>query len=333
LEIREKTEEIEAQVLSAHAALAARSAGRMTEEEQCPLRTVYQRDRDRIIHCKAFRRLKYKTQVFLAPEGDHYSTRLTHTLEVSQIARTIARALRLNEDLTEAIALGHDLGHTPFGHAGEKALNEVCANGFRHYTQSLRVVDRIERAGKGLNLTFEVRNGIERHTIGDHPCTLEGKAVRLSDRIAYINHDIEDALRAGVLDYDDIPWNARYTLGRTHSQRINTLVTDIVLNSENAGDLYMSPKVEQAFNDLHTFMFDNVYTNSVAKAEEGRAMYILKRLYEYFYGHTDMLHEEFQEILEQDGADFAVCDYVAGMTDRFAIQLYTNTFIPKGWDK
>lgn len=330
--IREKTEEIERSILSPYAALAELSHGRQREEEQCPLRTVYQRDRDRITHCKSFRRLKYKTQVFLAPEGDHYRTRLTHTLEVSQIARTIARALRLNEDLTEAIALSHDIGHTPFGHAGERALNEICPGGFTHYKQSLRVVDRLEQDGRGLNLTWEVRNGIERHTTGEQPSTLEGKVVRLSDRIAYINHDIDDAIRGGVLTQDDLPWEASYTLGRTHSQRINTLITDAVEHSGN-GELHMSSEVKAAFDKLHSFMFESVYLNPVAKSEEGRAQYVVEKLYEYFCRHNDKLHSEYKGVIETDGVETAVCDYIAGMTDRYAVQLYTDLFIPRMWKK
>lgn len=315
--------------LSEYACRSSASRGRAVPEEPCPIRTVFARDRDRIIHCKSFRRLKYKTQVFIAPEGDHYRTRLTHTLEVSQIARTISRALRLNEDLTEAIALGHDLGHTPFGHAGEKSLNEVCPGGFRHYTQSLRVVDRLEHEGRGLNLTWEVRNGIERHTCGELPATLEGRVVRLADRIAYISHDIDDAIRAGVLKEEEIPFPD--VLGATHSKRINTLITDTVRNSEN-GQLRMSPAVGEAFDRLHSFMFDHVYRNPVAKHEEGKAMYIVRKLYEYFGTHTDRLPGEYRMICEQDGEQ-AVCDYIAGMTDRFAIQTYSDLYIPKGWDR
>lgn len=293
------------------------------------MRTEFARDRDRIIHCKSFRRLKYKTQVFLAPEGDHYRTRLTHTLEVSQIARTISKALRLNEDLTEAIALGHDLGHTPFGHAGERALDKVAANGFRHYEQSLRVVDRIEHDGRGLNLTFEVRDGILKHTTGKQPVTLEGQVVRLADRIAYINHDIDDALRAGVIVQSDIPETE--TLGSRHSQRINTLITDTVAQSEGKGELHMSEKVKKSFDRLHEFMFESVYTNPVAKGEEVKAEYIIGCLYDYFMHHTTRLHKDFRLICEQDGANAAVCDYIAGMTDRFAIQVYSDIFIPKPW--
>ncbi len=332
MNIREQTEEIERKILSPFAGLSSQSQGRQTPEEQCSMRTVYQRDRDRIIHCKSFRRLKFKTQVFLAPEGDHYRTRLTHTLEVSQIARTIARALRINEDLTEAIALAHDIGHTPFGHAGERALNTVCPGGFTHYAQSLRVVDRLENDGRGLNLTFEVRNGIERHTTGEQPCTCEGKIVRIADRIAYINHDIDDAIRGGVLTQDDLPWDALYVLGRTHSQRINTLITDTVENSAD-GELKMSAEVKLAFDRLHTFMFECVYTNPVAKGEEGKAQDLIIRLYEYFCGHCDSLQDEYKSIIETDGVETAVCDYIAGMTDRYAVQLYTDLFVPQTWKK
>jgi len=332
LTVREKTEQIEHEILSPFATLSVNSKGRMRHEEPCPLRTAFQRDRDRIIHCKSFRRLKYKTQVFLAPEGDHYRTRLTHTLEVSQIARTIARAFRINEDLTEAIALGHDLGHTPFGHAGERALSEICPGGFTHYKQSIRVVDRLERDGQGLNLTYEVRNGIECHTTGEQPSTIEGGVVRISDRIAYINHDIDDAIRAGVLTQNDLPWDAQYILGRTHSERINTLITDLVENSAGS-TLSMSPEVQAAFDKLHAFMFESVYTNPLAKGEEGKAQHLVERLYEYFCKHTDALHEEYRGIISTDGVETAVCDYIAGMTDRYAVQLYNDLFIPQTWKK
>jgi dGTPase len=331
MNIREKTEEIEALILSPCATLASKSKGRLRDEEPCPLRTIFQRDRDRIIHCKSFRRLKYKTQVFLAPEGDHYRTRLTHTLEVAQIARTIARALRLNEDLTEAIALGHDLGHTPFGHAGEKALDEITPGGFKHYEQSLRVVDILENEGKGLNLSEEVRDGIVRHTNGDQPTTFEGKVVRLSDRIGYINHDIDDAVRAGVLSIDDLPSDIIEVLGHTHSERINCLITDLVMNSIESDELKMSDKVQSAFDKLHEFMFASVYFNKIAKSEEGKAGRLVKQLYEYFCNHPEALHEEFAGILEKDGVKKAACDYIAGMTDRYAIQLYTELFVPTAW--
>ena len=330
--IREKTEEIESLILSPYASFSALSRGRLRVEEQCPMRTVFQRDRDRVIHCKSFRRLKYKTQVFLSPEGDHYRTRLTHTLEVSQIARTIARALRINEDLTEAVALAHDIGHTPFGHAGEKVLNEICPGGFTHYKQSLRVVDRLEREGRGLNLSSEVRDGIERHTTGTQPSTLEGRVVRLSDRIAYINHDIDDAIRGGVLTQDELPWEALYTLGRTHSERINTLITDTVNNTAER-ELNMSPEVKSAFDKLHSFMFESVYTNPVAKGEEGKAGHVVEVLYKYFCRHSEKLNQEYARIIEEDGVETAVCDYIAGMTDRYAVQLYSELFIPHTWKK
>lgn len=330
--IREQAEALEKRVLSPYATLASHSRGRDREDPPCPLRTVFARDRDRIIHCKAFRRLKYKTQVFLAPVGDHYHTRMTHTLEVAQIARTIARALRLNEDLTEAIALGHDLGHTPFGHAGERALDEIHPGGFAHHVQSLRVVEKLENGGKGLNLTWEVRDGIRNHTSGSMPATPEGRIVRLADRIAYLNHDIDDALRGGVLTEEEIPFETRYVLGRTHSQRINALVMDTVESSAD-GDIRMSSKVEKAFLALRRFMFEQVYTNPMAKSEEGKAEYILKRLYDHFLQHTEELHTEFRFICEQDGAEMAACDYIAGMTDRFAIQKYRDIFIPQAWNK
>jgi dGTPase len=332
LTIREQTEQNEQLILSPFATLSKNTHGRQRPEESCPLRTAFQRDRDRVIHCKSFRRLKYKTQVFLSPEGDHYRTRLTHTLEVSQIARTIARALRVNEALTEAIALAHDIGHTPFGHAGERVLNEICPDGFTHYGESLRVVDLLERDGAGLNLTEEVRNGIERHTTGEQPFTVEGRVVRIADRIAYINHDIDDAIRGGVLTQNDLPYDAQYVLGRTHSQRINTLISDLVTHSKD-GVLLMSPEVQAAFDKLHAFMFDSVYTNPVAKGEEGKAQYLLRRLYEYFCAHSEELHAEYRGILEKDGVHAAVCDYIAGMTDRYAVQLYADLFIPQMWKK
>ncbi|HCC00250.1 MAG TPA: deoxyguanosinetriphosphate triphosphohydrolase [Ruminococcaceae bacterium] len=330
--IREQREALEKQQLSPYATLAVHSRGRLHEEEPCPIRTAFARDRDRIIHCKAFRRLKYKTQVFLAPLGDHYHTRMTHTLEVAQIARTIARALRLNEDLTEAIALGHDLGHTPFGHAGERALDAIHPGGFAHHRQSLRVVDRLENGGKGLNLTFEVRNGILNHTSGQMPVTSEGCIVRVADRIAYLNHDIDDALRGGILTDEEVPWETRYILGRTHSERINTLVSDTVENSTQ-GKIAMSSTVEKAFIALRQFMFEYVYTDAVAKSEESKAEYILTQLYQYFLSHTDGLHSEYRQICEQDGNHLAVCDYIAGMTDRFAVQVYHDLFIPRAWSK
>jgi dGTPase len=333
MNIRQQTEQIESNILSPFAALAVNSKGRAVQEEQCAIRTVYQRDRDRILHCKSFRRLKHKTQVFLSPEGDHYRTRLTHTLEVSQIARTIARALRLNEDLTEAIALGHDLGHTPFGHAGEHVLNEICSYGFNHYKQSLRVVEKLERDGKGLNLTWEVRNGIERHTCGEQPATLEGKIVRISDRIAYINHDIDDAIRAGVLSEADIPVSVQETLGKTPSKRINSLILDTVANSLNKNDIKMSEEINKSFDFIHEFMFDKVYTNSAAKSQEFKVQYIIKHLYEYFMSNIRQLDDDYSSIVKLDGTETAVIDYIAGMTDPYAIQLYNDIFIPGSWKK
>lgn len=331
--IRERTEDIEKKILSPRASLACQSRGRARPEEPCELRTVYQRDRDRIIHSKSFRRLKHKTQVFLAPEGDHYRTRLTHTLEVAQIARTISRSLRLNEDLTEAIALGHDLGHTPFGHAGEKTLDKICPGGFRHYEQSVRVTEKFERGGMGLNLTYEVLNGMERHTEGEMPFTLEGRVVRLSDRIAYINHDIDDAIRAGVLSEGDIPQNIRRELGSSHSMRIDTLINDTVRESAGAGDIGISPKIQKAFDELYDFMFQKVYLNPIAKGEEIKVKYVISQLFDYFRTHPENLHSDFCAVVNDEGAERAACDYIAGMTDHYAIQVYSGLFIPGSWKK
>ncbi|HIZ54993.1 MAG TPA: deoxyguanosinetriphosphate triphosphohydrolase [Firmicutes bacterium] len=326
--VREQTEELERMILSPRAALAVKSAGRVREEAPCPIRTVYQRDRDRILHCNAFRRLKHKTQVFLAPEGDHYRTRLTHTLEVSQIARTIVRGLRLNEDLTEAIALGHDLGHTPFGHAGERALQDVCPHGFRHNQQSLRVVEYLEHNGQGLNLTREVREGILNHNGGD-PGTLEGQVVALSDQIAYINHDIEDAVRAGVLRESDLPWDCIYVLGRHKSERLSVLIASVI--AESGEQIRMSPEVMGAHQKLRKFMFDTVYLHSVAKQEEGKADGLIKDTYAYLLKHPDRLPAFYRQIAKEQDIDRAVCDYIAGMTDRYMVSLYTDLFIPKSW--
>ena len=295
------------------------------------MRTDFQRDRDRILHCKSFRRLKHKTQVFLAPEGDHYRTRLTHTLEVAQIARTIARGLALNEDLTEAIALGHDLGHTPFGHAGERLLNSIVPGGFAHFRQSLRVVERLEKEGAGLNLTWEVRNGIERHTGGEDAATLEGQVVRLADKIAYINHDIEDALRGGVIYPIDIPLEVSQVLGFTHGERINALVVDAISASRGQDRICQSPQVGEAMAVLKEFMFANVYTNPIAKGEESKAQDMLKMLFGYYQKNPDELPADFQAIRLEEGVDRAVCDYIAGMTDPFAVSEYTRLFIPMGW--
>lgn len=326
---REHSEWVERQTLSPRAALASESKGREREEVPCEFRTVFQRDRDRVLHCKAFRRLKHKTQVFLSPEGDHYRTRLTHTLEVAQIARTIARALRLNEDLTEAVALAHDLGHTPFGHAGERALNRCVEGGFRHYEQGVRVVEKLENGGKGLNLTWEVRNGILCHTTGEQAATLEGRIVRLADHVAYINHDIDDALRAGVFAETDIPTAITAVLGNSRAERFDTLISSVVADSGE--DICMRPDVQVAFDDLHTFMFDRLYYNPVAKNEEKKVDDFIRRLFDWFSQHPDQLPEEYRVIAEEETVARAVCDYIAGMTDNFALETYTNLFIPQGW--
>ena len=327
--VRIITENNEKQMLSQYATLSANTQGRKREEEKCNLRTDFQRDRDRIIHSKAFRRLKHKTQVFLSPESDHYRTRLTHTLEVSQIARTVARALRLNEDLTEAIALGHDLGHTPFGHAGERALNDLMPFNFTHFEQSVRVCEHIEKEGRGLNLTYEVLNGIERHTKGEWANTLEGKLVRFADRIAYINHDIDDAVRAGVISNDDIPQEIRDVLGHTKTKRITTLLNSIVKNGSK--DIVMDEDIFNYYNELHEFLYEHVYRNPVAKAEESKVLGIVEGMYKYFKAHPEKLGDEYKAILETDGIDRAICDYIAGMTDHYAVTVYSNIYIPKGW--
>ncbi|MCH5191110.1 MAG: deoxyguanosinetriphosphate triphosphohydrolase [Oscillospiraceae bacterium] len=327
--VRETLENNEKLILSNRACLSVNTRGREREEEKCLLRTDFQRDRDRIIHSNSFRRLKHKTQVFLSPEGDHYRTRLTHTLEVSQIAKTIANGLFLNGDLTEAIALGHDLGHTPFGHAGERALNSVFPGGFRHYEQSLRVIEKLEKGGRGLNLTYEVRDGIVCHTRGKEADTLEGRIVKLADRIAYINHDIDDAVRAGVMCEEDIPLEIRKTLGFTKSARINTLVVDTVKNSSE--DIELSEEVKQPFDELHSFMFDMVYTNPCCKSEETKAIAIIKQLYGYFVDNPDKLPSAFAYIIEDDGASRAACDYIAGMSDRYLLAVYKKIFIPDSW--
>lgn len=327
--LRLLAEQNEKLILSPNAMLAVNSKGRLKDEPKCETRTDFQRDRDRIIHSKAFRRLMHKTQVFLSPESDHYRTRLTHTLEVSQIARTMARALRLNEDLTEAIALGHDLGHTPFGHAGEHALNELLPFSFTHYEQSVRVCERIEKAGKGLNLTYEVLNGIERHTKGEFASTLEGKLVRYADRIAYMNHDIDDAVRAGVLDADKIPKEIIENLGDTKTRRITTLVNAIVESSDT--DIIMNPQIEKYSNMLHEFMYSEVYKNPVAKAEETKVLGLIEALFTHFSKNPEKMGEEYLRIMEIDGKTRAIADYIAGMSDQYAISVYTNTFIPKSW--
>ncbi len=331
--IRESTEAWEAQWLSPYASLSRNSRGREKDEPECDIRPVYQRDRDRILHCKSFRRLKHKTQVFLTPKGDHYRTRLTHTLEVAQTARTIARALRLNEDLTEAIALGHDLGHTPFGHAGERALNQVCSEGFAHNEQSVRIVERLEKGGKGLNLTWEVRDGILNHQMSGKPSTLEGMIVRYSDKIAYINHDVDDAIRAGVIREDEIPGTYTDILGHSTRERLNTMIHDIVNNSQEQPTIRMSEDVEFAFRGMRKYMFENVYTNPKAKGEEKKAENILKELFRYYMDHPELLSNEYIERMWQTGEtqERSVCDYIAGMTDQYAIAKFQEFFVPVSW--
>ena len=326
--VRERTQNNERLILCERAAFSAETRGRAVYEPPCELRTEYQRDRDRVIHCASFRRLKHKTQVFIAPEGDHYRTRLTHTLEVSQIARTVARALRLNEDLTEAIALAHDLGHTPFGHAGERALNRCVPGGFRHYEQSVRVVERIEKGGKGLNLTYEVRNGILCHT-GGQADTLEGRIVKFADKIAYMNHDFDDAIKGGILSEEDLPAELRERLGHSKSQRINRFVHALI--DASGEDIRLDPPYDKLFDEMHRFMNRHLYTNPVAKGEEHKAESLIQTLYDYFEKHPDLLPAEYRAILEQEGAGRAAADYVAGMTDRYAVYMYRELFIPKSW--
>ena len=331
--IREQLELREIEYLSPYATLSKDSRGRDRAEEECDIRPVFQRDRDRILHCKAFRRLKQKTQVFLLPKGDHYRTRLTHTLEVSQNARTIAKALRLNEDLVEAIALGHDLGHTPFGHAGERALDEVCPLGFQHNEQSVRVVERLEKQGEGLNLTWEVRDGILNHKSAGTPHTLEGQIVRLSDKIAYINHDIDDAIRGGVLKEEDIPKPYREILGNSTRVRLDTMIHNVIINSMDQPEIRMSPEVERATMDLRAFMFENVYKNPVAKGEEEKAINMVTNLYDYYRRHIQLLPDQFLEMLEEEGGtpERIVCDYIAGMTDNYAVKKFQEYFVPESW--
>lgn len=330
LNVREMSEDIEKRTLSEYATLSINSKGRAVYEPECDIRTVFQRDRDRIIHCKAFRRLKHKTQVFLSPKSDHYRTRLTHTLEVSQIARTIARALRLNEDLTEAIALGHDLGHTPFGHAGERALNEICDGGFAHYEQSVRVCEKLERGALGLNLTAEVLDGILRHTNGDWASTPEGRVVRISDHIAYINHDVEDAVRAGIISESDIPSDITENLGGAKSKRIDTLVKSVIENSVGI-DIRMDDNTTVFYNKLHKFLFDSVYLNPVAKSEEKKVFGIVEGIYRYLVNNPDKLTGEYSLIARREGIRRAAADYIAGMTDQYAVAFYQDVYIPKSW--
>lgn len=334
MNIRESMELREKQMLSPYAALSMESRGRDRQEEECDVRTVFQRDRDRILHSKAFRRLKDKTQVFLAPQGDHYRNRLTHTLEVSQIARTIAKALRLNEDLVEAIALGHDLGHTPFGHAGERALDMVNPDGFAHYKQSVRVVEVLEKYGEGLNLTWEVRDGIRNHRTSGSPSTLEGQIVRFSDKIAYIHHDMDDAQRAGIITEDDIPITLRMLLGYTTRERLNTFVHNIIENSLDKDTIMMSPEIEEALMDLRAIMFRNVYDNPVAKKEEQKAVKMLTELYEYYIEHPEAMSREYRELIFIRGEKKtqAVCDYLSGMTDQYSMEKFREIYIPKSWE-
>ncbi len=347
---RERQEKLEHLILSPFASFADESRGRDRVEDDCDLRTVYQRDRDRILHSKSFRRMKHKTQVFLEPEGDHYRTRLTHTLEVAQIARSIARALRLNEDLTEAIALGHDLGHTPFGHAGERALTEVAPFTFRHNEQSVRVVEKIERRGAGLNLTWEVRDGMRNHRSACTPATLEGKIVRLSDKIAYVNHDIDDAIRAGIIREEDLPREATDLLGHTVSDRIDAMIRNTVLASADIleeaemmladgvelpaieTDIVMEKEVFAAMQELRTFLSKNVYSNPAAKSQEVQAENLVKYLYSYFLAHPEEVPEEYHACAEAEGMERMVVDYIATMSDDYAVKMIEGIFVPMRWD-
>ena len=331
--IREQLELRELEYLSPYATKSKESAGRKVQETECDLRPVFQRDRDRILHSKSFRRLKQKTQVFLLPWGDHYRTRLTHTLEVSQNARTIAKALRLNEDLVEAISLGHDLGHTPFGHAGERALDEICPLGFKHNEQSVRVVERLEKDGKGLNLTKEVLDGILTHQTGSQPSTLEGQIVRLSDKIAYVNHDIDDAIRGGILAEADLPPKYRMVLGNSTKERLNKITHDVITNSMDQPYICMSEEVEEAMQGLRKFMFENVYRNPLAKHEEHKAVELVKNLYTYYMDHIEALPQEYLKFMEVNGdsKEQIICDYIAGMTDNYAVKTFQEIFVPESW--
>ena len=330
---REVREALEEQMLSPQASFSARSKGREHDEPECEIRTCYQRDIDRIMHSKTFRRLKHKTQVFLRPEGDHYRTRLTHTLEVVRISRTIARGLRLNEDLAEAIALAHDLGHTPFGHAGERALDEILSGegGFKHNEQSLRIVECIEQNGNGLNLTYETRDGIVCHTGEKKPETPEGKVVRIADRIAYVNHDLDDSLRAGILRETDVPDEIICALGATNSERLNTLILDVIRESEGNGEITLSPPIGFVFETFREFMYKNVYLNMKAKSEERKVFGIVNEIFRYYYRTPDELPEEYRRVSMKDGLKRAVGDYISGMTDKYAVHIYERLFIPEAW--
>lgn len=329
--VRDRFSEYEKQTLSQYACLTASTKGRERPIRECDVRTEFQRDRDRILHSQSFRRLMNKTQVFLAPIGDHYRTRMTHTLEVTQIARIIARALCLNEDLTEAAALGHDIGHTPFGHAGEYAMQQCFDPSFTHYKQSLRVVERLENDGQGLNLTWEVRDGIVNHTGKCMASTLEGVIVKFADRIAYINHDIDDACRAGILSEDDIPKELREILGNGHSQRINTMVTSVIRASTGKPTIAMEPPIWEATDRLRDFLFESVYRNPIAKSEESKARELLMRLFEYFVKHPDRMPDLYRRNCESETVERCVCDFLSGMTDRYAIEVYSELYIPKVW--
>ena len=333
MKIREQLEERETQILSKYATLSKDSKGRERDEKPCDIRPCIQRDRDRILYSKSFRRLKDKTQVFLSPDGDHYRTRMTHTLEVSQNARTIAKALRLNEDLAEAIALGHDLGHTPFGHAGERALNDVCPLGFKHNEQSLRIVEKLENYGNGLNLTWEVRDGIINHEMELRAATLEGRVVRLSDKIAYMHHDMDDALRGGILVESDVPSKLAKVIGYTNREWIDSFIHDIISNSMDQDDIKMSPEVENAFHELRKFMFERVYTNPIAKGQEGKVEDMIKILYQYYVDHIDKLPDYLKRMMDQGTEkERAVCDYVSSMTDRYAVAVFEEIYIPRSWN-
>ncbi len=329
--LKERTYAIEEMFLSPYACKSNATRGREREEEPCAMRTDFQRDRDRIIYCKAFRRLKNKTQVFFSPEGDHYVTRLTHTLDVAQIARSIARALALNEDLTEAIALGHDLGHTPFGHSGERILNSLTPTGFRHNEQSVRVVEVLEKDGRGLNLTAEVRDGILNHKKSGSPMTLEGKCVSIADRIAYINHDLDDAVRAGILSQNDVPENIKKTLGYTSRERINRAVSSIYRESYGKNEVKMGKDIEEASEQLRAFMFDRVYLSESARGEEEKAARMLSAMYTYFVKNPDKMPKTFIDLMSRFSVEQVVCDYLSSMTDRFAVYMFNKIFVPKGW--
>lgn len=331
--IREQLEERELNYLSSYATLSSKTLGRDVEETPCDIRPAFQRDRDRVLHCKSFRRLKQKTQVFLSPKGDHYRTRLTHTLEVAQTARTVAKALRLNEDLVEAIALAHDLGHTPFGHAGERALDKVCEAGFEHAKQGVRVVEILEKDGRGLNLTKEVRDGILNHQTSGRPSTLEGQIVRIADKVAYLHHDIDDAIRGGIIREEDVPQDIRDTLGDTTRIRLNTLINDIIRQSMDQPQIIMSQHVEEAMKDLRKFMFTNVYLNPEAKSEEKKAMQMITELYVYFCEHPEAMPQHYilNEGKNEAHKEQIVCDYIAGMTDSYSVKVFQEIFIPNSW--